>query len=43
MTNATNRKFPLGVTSAYYSFGVESQITNQPRMWGIRLKYRFGD
>lgn len=42
MTNATNEKFPLNVNNAYNPFGFESQIVNEPRMWGFRLRYRFG-
>ncbi|HUD30629.1 MAG TPA: TonB-dependent receptor [Novosphingobium sp.] len=42
MTNVTNEKFPLNVNNAYASFGMESQIVNEPRMYGFRLKYRFG-
>jgi iron complex outermembrane receptor protein len=42
MTNATNTAFPLNVNNAYNSFGFESQIVNEPRMFGFRLKYRFG-
>jgi iron complex outermembrane receptor protein len=43
MTNATNEKFPLNVNNAYTSFGFESQIVNEPRMFGFRLRYRFGN
>ncbi|MFC0204976.1 TonB-dependent receptor [Novosphingobium soli] len=42
MTNVTNEKFPLNVNNAYGSFGLESQIVNEPRMYGFRLKARFG-
>jgi iron complex outermembrane receptor protein len=42
MTNATNAAFPLNVNNAYNSFGFESQIVNEPRMFGFRLRYRFG-
>lgn len=41
-TNVTNEAFPLHVTNAYNSFGFESQITNEPRMYGARLRVRFG-
>lgn len=43
MTNATNEKYPLATTTAYNSFGTETQLPNEPRMWGFRLRYRFGD
>jgi iron complex outermembrane receptor protein len=42
MTNLTNAKFPLNVNNAYTSFGFESQIVNEPRMFGFRLRYSFG-
>lgn len=43
MTNVTNEKFPLNVANFFNSFGFESQNVNEPRMWGFRLKYRFGE
>jgi iron complex outermembrane recepter protein len=43
MVNATNEKFPLNVANFYNSFGFESQNVNEPRTWGFRLKYRFGN
>jgi len=43
VTNATNEKFPVNVNNAYNSFGLESQVINEPRMWGFRLRYKFGD
>jgi iron complex outermembrane receptor protein len=42
MTNVTDAKFPLNVANFYSLFGFESQNPNEPRMWGFRLKYRFG-
>jgi iron complex outermembrane receptor protein len=42
MTNVTNEKFPLATTTSYSSFSLESQLPNEPRMWGFRLRYRFG-
>ncbi len=42
MTNVTNEKFPLNVNNAYNSFGLESVIVNEPRMYGFRLRYKFG-
>jgi iron complex outermembrane receptor protein len=42
MTNVTNAKFPLSTSSAFNTFGIETQLTNVPRMWGFRMKYRFG-
>ena len=43
MTNATNKKYILSVSQSWNSLGFESVIPNEPRMWGFRLKYRFGD
>ena len=43
MTNVTNEKYPLNMSGYFNSFGYESQIVNAPRMWGFRLKYRFGE
>ena len=42
MTNVTNQKFPLATTTGYGSFSIEAQLPNEPRMFGFRLKYRFG-
>jgi iron complex outermembrane receptor protein len=42
VTNATNTKFPTNVNNAYTSFGFESVILNEPRMYGMRLRYSFG-
>ena len=43
MTNVTNEKFPLNAVNFFNAFGFESQIVNEPRMWGLRLKYSFGE
>jgi iron complex outermembrane receptor protein len=43
MTNVTKQKFPLNVANFYNSFGFEAVNPNEPRMWGFRLKYRFGE
>lgn len=42
MTNVTNEKLALNVGNFYNSFGYEAVPVNEPRMWGFRLKYRFG-
>lgn len=41
MTNVTNEAFPLHVSNGYNSFGMESQVVNEPRMYGMRLRWRF--
>jgi iron complex outermembrane recepter protein len=42
VTNLTNEEFPLNVNNAFGSFGLESQIVNEPRMWGLRARFHFG-
>jgi len=43
MTNVTNAKFLLAAGGFYNNFGFDSGPINEPRMWGFRLKYRFGE
>jgi iron complex outermembrane receptor protein len=43
MTNVTNKKYVLSVSQTWNTLGFESVVPNEPRMWGFRLKYRFGD
>jgi iron complex outermembrane receptor protein len=43
MTNVTNEKFHLAGGGFFNSFGFDSGPLNEPRMWGFRLKYRFGE
>lgn len=42
VTNLTNEAVPVNVSNAYGSFGFESAMTNVPRMYGMRLRYKFG-
>jgi iron complex outermembrane receptor protein len=42
VTNLTKEKFPVNVANNYASNGFEAVVTNVPRMYGLRLKYRFG-
>jgi iron complex outermembrane recepter protein len=42
MTNATNKKYFVYPIATYQTTGAESVYLNLPRMWGFRLKYRFG-
>jgi iron complex outermembrane receptor protein len=42
MTNVTNEKLIVYPNSGYATFGVIGGQTNQPRMFGFRLKYHFG-
>ena len=41
-TNLTNKKYPIAIGSGYNSAGFDSYLIAQPRMYGVRLKYRFG-
>jgi iron complex outermembrane recepter protein len=43
MTNVTNEKRILFPGGAYNTIGVDGGHLNQPRMWGFRLRYRFGE
>lgn len=43
ITNAFNEKYPIFVSNGYQSTGAESLILGQPRMYGVRLRVRFGD
>jgi len=42
MTNVTNKVVPVVVSSTAYAYGYESMQYGQPRMWGFRLRYSFG-
>jgi iron complex outermembrane receptor protein len=43
MTNVTNEAYIVFPSSSYYSFGGDGGHVNEPRMWGFRLKYNFGN
>ncbi|MGE3690077.1 MAG: TonB-dependent receptor [Novosphingobium sp.] len=43
MTNVTNAKFYTFVNGIITSGGFEAATLNEPRMWGFRLRYRFGN
>jgi iron complex outermembrane receptor protein len=43
VTNVTKEEFPVNVANNWASNGLESVVTNVPRMYGLRVKYRFGD
>jgi hypothetical protein len=43
MTNVTNEERILFPGGAYNTIGADGGHLNMPRMWGFRLKYRFGD
>ncbi|MBW8784078.1 MAG: TonB-dependent receptor [Novosphingobium sp.] len=42
MTNVGNKAYPMSVAPAWNSYGFETAVMNEPRMWGFRLRYRFG-
>jgi iron complex outermembrane receptor protein len=42
MTNVTNEIYPVNVGSGLGSAGYENFIYGAPRMWGFRLRYKFG-
>jgi iron complex outermembrane receptor protein len=42
MTNATNQKRIVYPVTSLTTIGGEGGHLNQPRMWGFRLRYRFG-
>jgi len=43
MTNVTNEKLLLFASQALHTIGMDGGHINEPRMWGFRLKYRFGE
>lgn len=42
-TNLTDKIYKISNTGTYGSQGVSSQIYGEPRMFGIRMKYKFGN
>ncbi len=43
VTNVTKEEFPVNVAGNWNSNGFEAMVTNLPRMWGVRMKYSFGN
>ncbi|HTJ62334.1 MAG TPA: OmpA family protein [Alphaproteobacteria bacterium] len=43
MTNVTNATFVLGNFALWNNQGFVSKVYNEPREWGFRFKYRFGE
>ncbi|WP_052223515.1 TonB-dependent receptor [Novosphingobium malaysiense] len=41
-TNVTKEKYPVYVGGSYVSAGYDSMLLGPPRMYGLRLRYRFG-
>jgi iron complex outermembrane receptor protein len=42
-TNITKKKYIISNTGTFQSIGAQSVMYGEPRMFGIRLKYSFGD
>jgi iron complex outermembrane receptor protein len=42
-SNVTDRVYRVGVQALYNSLGYSVQRFGEPRMYGIRLRYRFGN
>lgn len=42
VTNLTDEIYPVNSTNGLNSAGYEAYLIGPPRMWGFRLKYRFG-
>ena len=43
MTNVTNEKTITAPAGVWFVFGYESFFAAPPRMWGFRLRYKFGE
>jgi iron complex outermembrane receptor protein len=43
VTNVTNEKYRVAATSNLSSIGADFVLLGEPRMYGLRLKYRFGN
>lgn len=41
-TNVTNQKYWVNMTNSYASVGFETEVLGAPRMFGARLRYKFG-
>ena len=41
-TNVTKERYPVNTGAAFNSAGFETLIPGTPRMYGVRLRYRFG-
>jgi iron complex outermembrane receptor protein len=43
VTNVTDKVYTLGITDLYNTSGTSSEVLGEPRMFGVQLKYRFGE
>jgi iron complex outermembrane receptor protein len=42
-TNITKKNYIISNTGTFQSIGAQSVMYGEPRMFGIRLRYSFGD
>jgi iron complex outermembrane recepter protein len=42
MTNATNKLYRVSNGNLYNAFNLWETVYGEPRMYGLRLRYRFG-
>ncbi|HEY5758411.1 MAG TPA: TonB-dependent receptor, partial [Steroidobacter sp.] len=42
VTNVSDKEYRSAITNSWGSFGFEAEISGEPRMYGVRLRYRFG-
>jgi iron complex outermembrane receptor protein len=42
VTNLTNKLYRVSNSGVFQSLGVWSELYGEPRMYGLRLRYRFG-
>jgi iron complex outermembrane receptor protein len=42
-TNLTNKLYRVSNSGVYQTIGVHSDMYGEPRMYGIKLRYRFGN
>jgi iron complex outermembrane receptor protein len=42
VTNAFDKEYRSAITNSWGSFGYEIEVPGEPRMYGARLRYRFG-
>ena len=42
-TNVGNKKYPVAIAQGYNSAGFDSYLVGQPRFYGVRVRYHFGN
>ncbi|CAN7530602.1 TonB-dependent receptor [Phenylobacterium sp. LjRoot219] len=43
VTNVTNEIYPVNLGGGWRTFGIADLLIGPPRMWGVRLRYSFGE